>query len=141
MENCTTCVCFNRNIPESILVKEGQFYCDNVDLKTIFRDDPELYRCWRYQSVEPEPVKRIVQISFAGNQERLYNYFTNMGDLQSGDWVVCHTLQGYVIGRVVRYIDTPTKAEKWLVQRVDVEGHKARLERERLAREIEDMLG
>ena len=88
-----------------------------------------------------EPVKKIVQVAFAGNQERLYDFFTDIGDLQSGDWVVCHVLAGYSLGRVVRYIETSTKVEKWIVQRVDVEGSKARLESERLAKEIEDMLG
>ena len=86
-------------------------------------------------------MTKIVQISFVGNMERLYDYFTDLGDLQRGDYVVCHTAQGYSIGRAVQYIATSTKADKWLVQRVDVAGHKARLERERLAKEIEDMLG
>lgn len=85
--------------------------------------------------------KKIVQVAFAGNHERLYDYFTDMGELESGDWVVCHTMSGYGVGRVVRYIETSTKAEKWIVQRVDVEGHRKRLESERLADELAEMLG
>ena len=85
-------------------------------------------------------IKRIVQIAFAGNYERLYDFFTDL-DLQNGDWVVCHTVQGYSVGRVVKCIEASTKATNWIVQRVDVEGHKAKLDSERLARELAEMLG
>lgn len=82
-------------------------------------------------------AKRIVQIAFAGNFEKLYDYFTDIPNLESGEPVVCPTNIGFTVGKVVKYIEKSTKAEKWIVQRVDVEGHKKRME----ARELEEMLG
>jgi len=82
-----------------------------------------------------------VQIAFAGNYEVLYDFFTDLDDIQVGDPVVCDTARGFSVGKVAGFIETSTKATKWIVQRVDVEGHKKRLERERLAEELAEMLG
>lgn len=129
--------------------EEGQFslpvatFCAHPELKRT--DGFPMGSCNEKNCffTKKEPVKRIVQIAFAGNHERLYDFFTDIEDLQNSEWVVCHTLQGYSVGRVVKYIETSTKATNWIVQRVDVEGHKAKLEleRERLNKEVEDMLG
>ncbi len=86
-------------------------------------------------------MNKIVQVSFAGNTEVLYDFFTDL-ELQVGDPVVCDTVRGYSVGKVIRFIERSSKATNWIVQKVDVEGHKRRLERERrLAKELEEMLG
>jgi len=84
-------------------------------------------------------LNKIVQISFAGNTEVLYDFFTDL-ELQVGDPVVCDTVRGYSVGKAVAFIETSTKVTSWIVQKVDVEGHKRRLQRER-DRELEEMLG
>lgn len=86
-------------------------------------------------------VKRIVQIAFAGNYEMLYDFFTDLDKLRVGDPVVCHTVRGYSVGTVARFVETSAKATNWIVQRVDVEGHEKRMEERRLARELDEMLG
>ena len=88
----------------------------------------------------PEPIKKIAQVTFAGNNEVRYDFFTDL-DLKVGEDVVCHTVRGFGIGRVVGFVDTSTKARDWIVQQVDVERYKALVERDREAREIDDMLG
>lgn len=86
-------------------------------------------------------LAKIVQIAFAGNYEVLYDFFTDLDDLQVGDPVVCDTARGYSVGNVARFVETSTKATNWIVQRVDVEGHQKRTEERRLAKELEEMLG
>jgi hypothetical protein len=80
---------------------------------------------------------KIVQVAFAGNYEVLYDFFTDLDSLQVGDPVVCDTSRGYSVGKVVRFVETSTKARSWIVQRVDAEGHRQRM----AARELEEMLG
>lgn len=84
------------------------------------------------------PVKRIVQVVFAGNYERKYDFFTDL-DLQLGDFVVCDTFRGYSVAKVVSLLalTTNTKADKWIVQVVDVVGHAERMR----GRELADLLG
>ena len=84
------------------------------------------------------PVKRIVQVVFAGNYERKYDFFTDL-DLQLGDFVVCDTFRGYSVAKVVSILalTTNTKADKWIVQVVDVVGHAERMR----GRELADLLG
>ena len=84
--------------------------------------------------------KKIVQISFAGNYEVLYDFFADL-DLKVGDPVVCHTVRGYSVGKVAGFVDSSTKATSWIVQKVDVEGHMQRLEKIRRAKELEELLG
>lgn len=88
-----------------------------------------------------ETVTRIVQVTFAGNNEVKYDFFTDIPDIQVGDPVVCDTARGYSIGKVVGFVEASTKARSWIVQRVDVEGHRARMEERRLADELAEMLG
>lgn len=85
-------------------------------------------------------MKRIVQVAFAGNYEMIYDFFTDL-ELQIGDPVVCDTFRGYSVGKVAGFVETSTKATNWIVQRVDVEGHRKRMEERRLAKELAEMLG
>ncbi|MEW5952657.1 MAG: DUF4326 domain-containing protein [Bacillota bacterium] len=85
-------------------------------------------------------IKQIVQVSFAGNLSYLYDFFTDL-DLQEGDPVVCDTVRGYSVGKAVGFVETSTKATNWIVQKVDVEGHRARMKERRAAKELEELLG
>lgn len=91
--------------------------------------------------IKKTPVARIAQVTFAGNNEVKYDFFTDLENIQVGDPVVCDTARGYSIGKVVALIETSTKARSWIVQRVDVEGHKTRMEERQLADELAEMLG
>ncbi len=84
---------------------------------------------------------KIVQVTFAGNNEVKYDFFTDVDNLQVDDPVVCDTARGLSVGKVAGFVKTSTKARNWIVQRVDVEGYKKRIERERLAKELAEMLG
>lgn len=99
-------------------------------------NDTEGNCCEKLCPLNIAPVKRIVQISFAGNLSYLYDFYTDL-DLTVGDPVVCDTIRGFSVGKVMGFVETSTKATNWIVQQVDVEGHKARM----LARELEEMLG
>jgi len=90
--------------------------------------------------VAPEPTRKIVQITFAGNNEVRYDFFTDQ-DLKVNDPVVCHTVRGFSVAKVVGFVETSTKARDWVVQRVDVEMYKELVERDWQARELEDLLG
>lgn len=104
-------------------------FCNHPDNEDDSEGNCNKKRC-------PKRIKRIVQIAFAGNYEVLYDFFTDI-DLQVGDPVVCDTARGYSVGKVSGFVDKSTKATNWIVQKVDVDGHKKRLEREELA----EMLG
>ena len=82
-------------------------------------------------------MKRIARVIFAGNYERQYDFFTDL-DLKPDDLAVCDTFRGYSVGKVVSVLPltTKTKADKWIVQPVDVMGHAERMK----AREIAEML-
>lgn len=80
----------------------------------------------------------VVQISFKGNLVKLYDYLTDL-NLKVGEPVVVPTGSGYSVGRVERSVGSSSKATAWVVQRVDVTGHKARM-RQREAAEIDELL-
>jgi len=84
-------------------------------------------------------VKKIAQVTFAGNNEVKYDFFTDL-DLKIDDPVVCHTVRGYGVAKVAGFVETSTKAKDWIVQKVDVDRYKALVERDRQARELEDLL-
>lgn len=74
---------------------------------------------------------KYAQVAFAGNLESLYDFKTDL-ELQIGDPVVCDTVRGFSVGKVIHLADTSTKATNWIVQKVDAEGHKARMEEREL---------
>ena len=73
--------------------------------------------------------RRVVQVVFAGNYERRYDFYTDL-DLQLGDYVVCDTFRGYSVGKVVSVLALTTSTK------VDVIGHAERMR----DREIAEML-
>lgn len=80
----------------------------------------------------------IVQVSFKGNLAKLYDYKTDL-DLEKGEPVVVPTGSTFSIGIVERIIETSNRATSWVVQRVDVLGHKKRIVLREKA-EIDEML-
>ncbi len=67
-----------------------------------------------------------VQVIFAGNYEAKYDFKTDL-ELKIDDPVVCDTARGFSVGKVVGLLESSTKATNWIVQKVDVKGHQARL--------------
>jgi hypothetical protein len=68
----------------------------------------------------------VVQVSFSGNLAKLYDYFTDI-NLKAGEPVVVQTGSSFAVGKVVRLLERSEKATAWVVQKVDVEGHKKRM--------------
>ncbi|MDT8900959.1 hypothetical protein [Anaeroselena agilis] len=71
-----------------------------------------------------------VQVDINSYNGKLYDFKTDIADLQKGDVVVVDTINGMLIGKVVGYTDD-TKATKWVIDKVDTTAHKARLERDK----------
>lgn len=80
----------------------------------------------------------VVKVSFKGNMTKLYDYLTDF-DLQVGEPVVVPTGSGYSVGKIEKVLDSSCKATAWVVQRVDVAGHKERMQ-QREAVEMEEIL-
>lgn len=74
-----------------------------------------------------------VAVVVLGDYAKEYD-FLSMDILERGDRVVCDTINGLVLGRVVQMIPSSTKATRWVVCKIDMEAHKARVEK---AREIQ----
>lgn len=65
-----------------------------------------------------------------------YDFFCNI-PLSEGDVVVVDTVHGLNIAKVVGVKKTSSKATNWVVQRVDLSEHQARIEAEQKKRELE----
>lgn len=68
---------------------------------------------------------KIAQIIFKGNTCKSYDYFTDL-DLTVGEPVVVETGSTFSVGTVQKIIDESKNAKSWVVQKVDVAGHKER---------------
>lgn len=75
---------------------------------------------------------KIVGVAFPGGYgtPKIYSFRTDL-DLSVGDTVVCDTANGLTIGTVSDLEGNEPKATKWIVQRVDLDAHKKRLEKEK----------
>ena len=69
----------------------------------------------------------IVQIVFKGNYAKLYDYYTDL-DVKVGEPVVVETGSTFSIGTVAGFVDESKNARSWIVQKIDIEGHKNRTE-------------
>lgn len=79
---------------------------------------------------------RFEELHDFGRNKR-YQFVTDIQDLQMGDVVVVHTANGYKTAFFVKYDETTIfDNPKWIVQKVDTDSHKVKLERERKARII-----
>jgi len=68
---------------------------------------------------------KIVQIAFKGNYAKLYDYYTDL-DVTVGEPVVVETGSTFSIGTVAGFITESKNARAWIVQKIDIEGHKDR---------------
>lgn len=67
-----------------------------------------------------------------GDCSKEYAFKTDVEDLKEGDVVVCDCSSGYSLGVVTSVIEGVSKvATKWIIQKVDVEAHVAKLEAEK----------
>lgn len=69
---------------------------------------------------------KIVQIAFKGNLAKLYDYFTDL-DVVVGEPVVVETGSAFSIGTVQGFVLESKNARSWIVQKIDVDGHKQRV--------------
>ncbi len=75
--------------------------------------------------------KTIAVVRFIdGYSTTKYDFFNDVEDLEKDDLVVVDTANGYSLAKVVEFKETSTKANKWIVQKVDTAAHKARLEKQ-----------
>lgn len=66
----------------------------------------------------------------------MYDFFTDL-ELVAGDAVVCDTVRGLAIGEVIDVVNTSKKANKWVVQKIDMSQHESRLAREKRIKELQ----
>jgi hypothetical protein len=85
--------------------------------------------------------KKVVAVKHQNNHN-VYYFFTDMEDLKVGDTVVVDTRYGFQIGEVVSFVEytPPVNVTKWVVDKVNVEAHNRRLEREKKLNEIRKKL-
>ena len=76
-------------------------------------------------------VERIALIKFRGYAEHMeYSYLTDIEDLKEGDPVVVPTNNSFSVGYFSKYSSNKQhikNAEKYIVQKVDVEGYEAKM--------------
>ena len=70
---------------------------------------------------------KIVQIIFKGNHAKSYDYFTDL-EVTVGEPVVVETGSTFSVGTVEGFVVNSKNARSWIVQKIDVEGHKQRQE-------------
>lgn len=79
-------------------------------------------------------AKKVVGVRF-DSYGKIYEFHTDL-DLVAGDLVVCDNATGFTVGTVIGYKEGRSLARKWIVQKVDLVSHNARLEREKKAANV-----
>lgn len=74
--------------------------------------------------------KAIAVIQFPSGYKN-YHFKNHVEDLSIGDQVVCDTVQGLSVGRVTGFKDSSAQATKWIVQKIDLVEHAARVEKQK----------
>lgn len=79
---------------------------------------------------------------FDYDRKKVYRYLTDIEDIKSGDVCIVESPHnGYTFVMVVEVSNTPTNvATKWIIQKLDLEAHKRRVEIAQKRREIEKQL-
>jgi hypothetical protein len=72
--------------------------------------------------------KKYVKVEFIGYSGKQYAFWTDL-ELQAGDLVVVDSTMGYGVAVVMENIEFSDKANRWVVQKVDLEAHVKRIER------------
>jgi hypothetical protein len=84
---------------------------------------------------------KTVLVKMDGNN---YSFFSDLPGLEKGDSVVVDTQRGYGIGEIFAVEGLTKKqrgrATKWVMQKVDVEAHKKRLETATIVQEIDNQM-
>jgi len=80
-------------------------------------------------------VKQIVIVQFDSGYKQ-YDFKSDIEGLQVNDKVVVDTAMGYSVGTVVGFKDVSKAATKWVIQKVDLDGHTTRLEKEKKMAEL-----
>lgn len=73
-----------------------------------------------------------------GFPHKTYDFFTDIEDLRVGDTVVVDSVNGLGLAKVELVVkQSPySKANKWIVQKVDLSSHEARIRKEKLASDL-----
>jgi hypothetical protein len=89
-------------------------------------------------------INPLIQGSYINPKN--YNFLTDIEDLQPGDIVVVDTVNGLQVAEFVKYnelglgetgVKTPTK---WVVQKIDLSAHEARIEAAERAAKLKVMM-
>ncbi len=60
--------------------------------------------------------------------DRKFSFFTTINDLYKGDKVIVQTQRGLGIATFVSYIDPNTRANNWIVQKIDMKEYRRNTE-------------
>ncbi|WMJ79565.1 hypothetical protein RBU49_11760 [Clostridium sp. MB40-C1] len=75
--------------------------------------------------------KKVAMVKFLrGSFDQEYSYKTDIEDLKEGDVLVVEANNSYSIAIFKRYSETKNRVEqatKWVVQKVDIEAHEAKM--------------
>ena len=79
-------------------------------------------------------MRLVVEVQFVhafaeDKHGKTYHYFTTIEDLKPGDMVVVDSQPGLGVAQVVDYTGSNLKASRWVVQRIDMGSHVARMEK------------
>lgn len=93
---------------------------------------------------------KCVNVNFEVSSENALQYGASKDyvfkcdiDVQEGDLVVCETARGYGVGKVVGEEVRESRrkiASAWIVSKIDLTAHKARLEKEKRMAEIKSKM-
>ncbi|MBO0569974.1 hypothetical protein [Clostridium botulinum] len=76
-------------------------------------------------------AKKVAMVKFLrGSFDQEYSYKTDIEDLKNGDVLVVEANNSYSIAIFQRYSETKSRvkqATKWVVQKVDIEAHEAKM--------------
>ncbi|MCZ4246850.1 hypothetical protein BXO87_01740 [Bacillus sp. GZB] len=81
-------------------------------------------------SANPQEIREIVVVEFDPTLKH-YDFKNCLEGISIGDSVVVDTRNGVRAGTVVGFKNNSKLADRWVIQRVDLEGHKERLEKEK----------
>ena len=70
-------------------------------------------------------MRKVVSVAFQ-NGPKTYDYFTDLS-LKTGDYVVVPAGSLFSVAIVKKLKETSQRAEKWVVQKVDIKGYHERL--------------
>lgn len=90
---------------------------------------------------------KIAEVTFRGNNEKIYEFFTDIDAIQSGDYAVVDTQNGPSFGKVVKLKDFSKRTKfciKWVLGYINPEevnvARQDRHDQELAAAELEEML-